>query len=89
MKLNGKHQLLVYAGDTNLLGGNVLTVRKNTNFQSVGSCRSKCCDRCKFMSCEQNAGQYHNVIQIMHINSLKTWQIQMSGDDRNKSELHA
>jgi len=45
MKLNGKHQLLVYAGDINLLGGNVITVRKNTNFQSVGSCKSKCCDR--------------------------------------------
>ena len=29
MKLNGKHQLLVYADDVNILGGSVHTVKKN------------------------------------------------------------
>jgi hypothetical protein len=63
MKLNGEHKLFVYAGDINLLGVNVLTVRKNTTFKSGGSCRSKLWDRCTrmFMFCEQNAGQYHNI----------------------------
>jgi hypothetical protein len=63
MKLNGKHQLFVYAGDINLLCEDVLTVRKNTNFKSGGSCRSKFLDRCTrmFMFCEQNVGQYHNM----------------------------
>jgi hypothetical protein len=32
LKLNGTHQLLVYADDVNLLDGNVYTVKKNRNF---------------------------------------------------------
>jgi hypothetical protein len=30
MKLNGTHELLVYADDENLLGDNIDTVKKNT-----------------------------------------------------------
>jgi hypothetical protein len=29
-KLNGTHQLLVYADDINILGGSVHTIKKNT-----------------------------------------------------------
>jgi hypothetical protein len=30
LKINGPHQLLAYADDVNLLGGNIGTLKKNT-----------------------------------------------------------
>jgi hypothetical protein len=37
LKLNGTHQLLVYADGSNILGGNVQTVKKNTDALVVAS----------------------------------------------------
>ena len=37
LKLGGTHQLLVYADDINIMGGNVHTVKKNTEDLVVAS----------------------------------------------------
>jgi len=37
LKLNGTHQLLVYADDVNILGGIVHTIQENTEALLVGS----------------------------------------------------
>jgi len=37
LKLNGTHQLLVYADDVNTLGGSVHTIKNNTEALLVGS----------------------------------------------------
>jgi len=31
LKWNGTHQVLVYVDDVNMLGGNIRTIKKNTN----------------------------------------------------------
>ena len=36
-KLNGAHQLLVYADDVNILGGSVHTIKENTGALVVAS----------------------------------------------------
>jgi hypothetical protein len=37
LKLNGTHQILVYAGDVNILGGSIHTIKKNTGAFTVAS----------------------------------------------------
>jgi hypothetical protein len=37
LKLNGTHQLLVYADDVNILGGSIHIINKNTKALLIGS----------------------------------------------------
>jgi len=66
LKLNGTHQLLVYADDVNVLGGSVHTVKKNTEALIVSSKETGLgvnADKTKHMvmSQDQNAGQSHRM----------------------------
>jgi sorting nexin-29 len=66
LKLNGTLQLLVYAGDVNIMGGSVHTVKENTEALLVDSKEIGLevnADKTKYMftSRDQNAGQSHSI----------------------------
>jgi len=66
LKLNGTHQLLVYADDVNILGGSAHTLKKNAEalvFVSKEIRLEVNPDKTKetIMSRDQNSGRNHNV----------------------------
>jgi len=66
MKLNGKHQLVVYAGDVNILGGSVYSIEKNTEAlviasKEIGLEVNTDKSRYMVMSRDQNEGRSHSM----------------------------
>ena len=66
LKLNGTHQLLVYADDVNILGRSVHTIKKNTKALLIGSKEIGLevnADKTKYMvtSGDRNEGRSHNI----------------------------
>jgi hypothetical protein len=66
LKLNGTHQLLVYAGDSNILDGSVHTIKKKTEASAVvnkGTGLEVSADKTKYMvmSRDKNAGRSRNI----------------------------
>jgi len=66
LKVNGTHQLLVYADDINILGGSVRTIEKNTEalvVDSKGTGLEVNADKTKYivMSRDQNAVRSHTI----------------------------
>ena len=66
MKLNSKHQLLLYADDDNILDRSVRAVKKNKEALLIGSKETGLevnADKTKymFMSRDQNAERSHNI----------------------------
>jgi hypothetical protein len=66
LKLDGTHQLLVYADDVNILGGSIHSIKKNAEDLVIASKETGLevnAEKTKYMvmSRNQNAGQNHNI----------------------------
>jgi len=66
LKLNGTHQLLVYADDVNILGGSVHTIKENAEALVVASKEiglEVCANKTKYMvmSRDQDAERSHSI----------------------------
>ena len=64
--MNGTHQLLVYSGDVNMIGENVLTIKKNAKSslasgREIGLEANSLKTKYVIMTPEHNAGLYHNI----------------------------
>ena len=76
LELNGKHQVLFYADDVNMLGENLQTVRENSEIfikasKDIGLEVNS--EKTKYMitSRHQNVIQNQNI--VIEIYNLKTW----------------
>ena len=83
LQLNGTLQLVVYAGDVNILDGTACSTEKNTETLGVASNDigvGDSADKTKYtiMSRDQNAGQNHNInfnnINLTGWNSSYLWE---------------
>jgi len=66
LKLNGTHQLLVYADDVNILDGSIHSINENTESSVVANKLSGLevnadKTKCVVMSRDQNAGPCHSM----------------------------
>jgi len=66
LKLNGKHQLLAYADDVNILGGSIHKLKENAEALAAATRENGLevnADKTKYMvmSRDQNAGRIHSV----------------------------
>jgi len=99
LKLNGVHQLLVYADDVNILDGSIHTIKKNAEALIVASKETGPevnADKSKYMvMCrDQNAGRSHNmktdnrsferVEELKYLGTTLTYQIYIQEEIKSR-----
>ena len=77
LKLNGTHQLLVYADDVNILGGSVHTKKKNAEALIVAS---------KEIGAEENADKTKNMVMSREQNAKRSPSIKTDNDSFKRVE---
>jgi len=92
LKLNGTHQLLVYADDVNILGESVHIIQEKAAALVVAGRKIGIevdADKTKYMvmSRDQNAGRSHSVRLI--IVSLKGGRVQIFGNNLYTSKFYS
>jgi hypothetical protein len=91
LKLNGAHQLLVYADNLNLLGDKIDTIKKNTetliDTNKVVGLEVNTERTVMLLIPNQNAGKNHN-IKIANRNYGKCGTVQIFGND-NKTKFNS
>ena len=96
LKLNGTHQLLVYADDVNILGGSVHTIKKNTEALVAVSMETVLevkADKTKYTvkSRDQKAGRRHNIktdnSSFERLEQLKTFGNKLNGQNSVQEEI--
>ena len=93
LKLNGTHQLLAYAVDVNILGGNVHTVRENGEALVVATKEiglEANTDKTKYMvmSREQTAGLSHTM-NVDNSSIERVEEFKYLGTSFNKSKFYS
>jgi hypothetical protein len=93
LKVNGTHQLLVYADDVNLLGGSIHAIKKNTQASVVASKETGLevnAEKTKYMvmSRDQHGGKNHN-IETDNKSFEKVEQFKYFGTTPNESKFRS
>ena len=93
LKLNGTHQLLAYAGDVNILGGSVHTVKENAVTLVVATKETGLevnADKTKYMviSRDRNAGRGHSM-KIDNSSIERVEEFKYLWNDVNRSKFYS
>jgi len=91
LKLNGTHQLLVYADDVNILGGSTSAIKENTEALIVASKEfglEVSAEKMKYVVMSQNQHAVQNYKIKVGNKAFEWWNVQIFWNNPSKSEFN-